>query len=238
MMEGMYMQISSMNWQQVEAYLTHDDRAVIPLGSTEQHAYLSLASDSILAERVAVAAAEPLGVPVFPVLSFGITPGFRSYPGTITLRTRSYLQVIDDLLDSLHEQGFRRVVLVNGHGGNTPAQAQVEEWLADHHGAQVRWHNWWNAPKTFALVQKTDTQATHASWMENFPWTRLPDVVMPDESKPMVDIGRLRQDGAAAIRAGLGDGNFGGRYQRPDAEMLAIWEVAVEETREMIAGHW
>ena len=64
------MRISDMHWQQVEAYLAHDDRAVLPLGSTEQHAYLSLSVDSILSERVSVAAAEPLGVPVFPVLAY------------------------------------------------------------------------------------------------------------------------------------------------------------------------
>ncbi len=48
-----------MNWMQVEEHLQRDDRVVLPLGSTEQHAYLSLATDSILAERVAVEAAEP-----------------------------------------------------------------------------------------------------------------------------------------------------------------------------------
>ena len=78
------MKISEMNWMQVEAYLVQDDRAVVPLGSTEQHAYLSLSVDSILAERVAVEAAEPLGVPVFPVVSYGLTPYFGAYPGTVT----------------------------------------------------------------------------------------------------------------------------------------------------------
>jgi len=48
------MRISEMNWMMLEEYLKHDDRAVLPLGSTEQHAYLSLSVDSILAERVAV----------------------------------------------------------------------------------------------------------------------------------------------------------------------------------------
>lgn len=51
------MRISEMHWQQVEAYLRHDDWAVLTLGCTEQHAYLSLSTDSILAERVAVEAA-------------------------------------------------------------------------------------------------------------------------------------------------------------------------------------
>ena len=66
---------------QLEAYLERDDRIVLPLGSTEQHAYLSLETDNILAERVAVEAAEPLGVPVLPVLAYGLTPSFAAYPG-------------------------------------------------------------------------------------------------------------------------------------------------------------
>ncbi len=232
------MYISTLHWQQVEEYLAHDDRAVVPLGCTEQHAFLSLSTDSILAERVAVEAAEPLGVPVWPVLPYGITPSFRAYPGTVTLRVVTYLQIIRDLLDSLSEQGFRRIVLVNGHGGNTPAQAQVEEWMADHPGTRIRWHNWWNAPRVWAKVQAIDPVASHASWMENFPWTRLAGASLPADPKPLVDFARLRQAGPAAVRAQLGDGNFGGRYQRGDEEMLAIWAEAVEETRALIAGPW
>ncbi|MFX4497631.1 creatininase family protein, partial [Acinetobacter baumannii] len=53
------MKIADMNWMQVEAYLQRDDRCLLPIGCTEQHAYLSLAVDAILAERVAVEAAEP-----------------------------------------------------------------------------------------------------------------------------------------------------------------------------------
>jgi creatinine amidohydrolase len=232
------MRISDLNWQQVEAYLSRDDRAVLPLGSTEQHAYLSLSVDSILSERVAVEAAEPLGVPVFPVMAYGITPAFRAYPGTLTLRVETYLRVIRDLLDSLAASGFRRIVLVNGHGGNVPAQGLVGEWLADHPGTRVRFHNWWNAPRTWAKVQEIDPVASHASWMENFPWTRLADVALPDTQKPMTDIDWLRQLSAAEVRAQIGDGNYGGRYQRSDAEMQAIWQVAVAETRALIAGPW
>ena len=70
-----------MNWMQVEEYLQRDDRAVLPLGSTEQHSYLRLTVDCILPERVAAEAAEPLGVPVFPVRGYGVTPYFREFPG-------------------------------------------------------------------------------------------------------------------------------------------------------------
>jgi creatinine amidohydrolase len=236
--KGNAMRITDMNWRQVEDYLARDDRAVLPLGSTEQHAYLSLGTDSILAERVAAEAAEPLSVPVFPALAYGVTPYFRAYPGTVSLRVETYLRAVRDILDSLYGSGFRRIVIVNGHGGNVPAQALAEEWQADHAGARVRWHNWWNAPRTWAKVQQTDPVAAHASWMESFPWNRVPGVPAPGEQKPMVDTVRLRMLGPSELRALLGDGNYGGRYQRADDEMLAIWQVAVAETREIIAGEW
>ena len=167
------MRIADMNWFQVAEHVRHDDRAVLPVGSTDQHAYLSLCVDAILAERVAEEAAEPLSVPVFPVINYGLTPSFIEYPGTVTLRLSTLCAVVIDVLDGMVRSGFRRIVVVNGHGGNSPVHGAVLEWLDKNHGVQVKWHNWWNAPRTLALVQKTDPVASHASWMENFPWTRL-----------------------------------------------------------------
>jgi creatinine amidohydrolase len=232
------MRLSEMNWMQVEDWLRHDDRCVLPLGSTEQHAGLSLSVDSILSERVAAEAASPLGVPVFPVLAYGFTPLFQAYPGTLGLRLHTYLSVVRDLLDGLARSGFRRILLCNGHGGNAPAGAMAAEWMADHPGCRVRFHGWWNAPRIWAKVQQTDPVASHASWMENFPWTRLAGSSGPEDPKPMTDLDLLRLQGPDEARATLGDGNFGGRYQRDDAEMLAIWQVAVAETRALIEGPW
>ena len=222
----------------VAEYLRRDDRCVLPLGSTEQHAYLSLSVDSILAERLAIEAAEPVGVPVFPVLSYGITPYFRAFPGTISLRVPSYLSVVRDILDSMSEHGFKRILIVNGHGGNVPAQGLVGEWLAEHPGMRVKFHNWWNAPKVWAQVQAFDPVASHASWMENFPWTRLANIKMPAEQKTTSDLDTIRQLDAKALRAYLKDGNWGGVYQRSDEEMMKIWSVGVAETRELLSANW
>jgi creatinine amidohydrolase len=232
------MRIAAASWENIEACLRHDDRAVVPLGSTEQHAGLSLCVDAILAERVAAEAAEPLGVPVFPALPYGITPHFLAFPGTVSLRISTYLSVIGDVLDSLARHGFRRVLLVNGHGGNSPAQSFAGEWMAAHPEVTVRFHNWWNAPRTWAKVREIDPVASHASWMENFPWTRLAENPARDGAKPMIDVERARMLDPAGMRALIGDGNYGGRYQRPDHEMLAIWDVAVQETRALIADGW
>lgn len=232
------MKISDSNWGEIEAYLESDDRCVLPLGSTEQHAYLSLSVDSILSERVAAEAAEPLGVPVFPAVPYGLTPYFMGFPGTVTLRLATYAALIRDILDSLYATGFRRVLIVNGHGGNTPVQPVTMEWMQANPGARCRFHDWWRAPKTWACVQEIDPVASHASWMENFPWTRLPGREMPAERKPYVAFDRLRDRDAKGVRELIGDGNYGGLYQRPDADTDRIWAVAVEETRALLEGDW
>jgi creatinine amidohydrolase len=232
--------IADMNWMQVDEYLRHDDRAVLPLGSTEQHSYLRLVVDCILPERVAAEAAEPLGVPVFPVLPYGVTPYFRDFPGSISLRVETHLRVVRDILDSMEHSGFRRILIVNGHGGNGAVQQFAQEWAAEHADCRVIFHNWWNAPRTWAKVQAIDPVASHGSWMENFPWTRLspPAAGMPATQRPMVDLDRVRLLDPASLREYLGDGNYGGMYQRSDDEMLALWQVAVEETRALLDGPW
>lgn len=232
------MHIRDMNWMQVEAYLREDDRAVVPLGSTEQHAYLSLMTDALLAERVAVEAADPLGVPVFPALPYGISPYFLGYPGTVAIRVETYLEVVRDVLDSLAGAGFRRIVLVNGHGGNAPTGSRAVEWMKANPGVRVKMYNWWNAPETWAKIQATDPVASHASWMENFPWTRLTGVVLPEERKAPIDRSRMALMTPDEVKHYLGDGNFAGHYERPEEDMQAIWETAVAETRRALEGPW
>ena len=232
------MRISESNWVEVETWLATDDRCVLPLGSTEQHAHLSLSVDSILSEKVAADAAEPLGVPVFPAVAYGLTPYFMAFPGTVSLRLATYAALLRDILDSLYATGFRRVLIVNGHGGNSPVQPVTMEWMEAHEGARCRFHDWWKAPRTWDSVQAIDPVASHASWMENFPWTRLPGRSLPDGQKPLVPFDRLRDRNAAAVREIIGDGNYGGVYQKPDAEMERLWSVAVSETRALLEGDW
>jgi creatinine amidohydrolase len=211
---------------------------VLPLGSTEQHSHLRLTVDCILPERVAAEAAEPLGIPVFPVLAYGVTPYFREFPGSISLRVDTHLRVVRDILDGMAHSGFRRIMICNGHGGNGAAQQLAQEWAASRPGCRVLFHNWWNAPKTWAKVQEIDPVASHGSWMENFPWTRLPGVTLPTTQRPMVDMARLRLLDPTELRSLLGDGNYGGLYERSDDELLALWTVAVEETRALLNGPW
>ena len=232
------MKISEANWMQIEEYLKKDNRCVVPIGSTEQHAYLSLATDSILAEKISVDAAEPLGVPVFPAMPFGHTPMFMEFPGTIDLKLDTLNRVMIDILDSLRHHGFRKILIVNGHGGNMPVEDSVNEWVEGKADMRIKFHNWFRSPKTWAKVMEIDPVASHASWMENFEWTRLPGLIQPREQKPMVDLKKLSAATAVEARKMLGDGSWGGLYQRNDEETDELWDVAVRETRDLIEFDW
>lgn len=231
------MRINHMNWMQVERFLESDDRCVLPIGSTEQHGYLSLGVDAILSERVASEAAEPLHIPVFPVMPFGCAPYFSAFPGSVSLRVETLLAVMRDVLGSLTRSGFRRVVIVNGHGGNAAVGNLCREVMATGTDVTIKFYNWWSAPRTVAFARTLSPAPSHANWFENFPWTRLAGVTMP-ERKPMVDLGQLNLGSPARVRELLGDGCFGDAYQFPDADMLALWSVGVEETRETLTDGW
>ena len=135
--------------------------------------------------------------------------------------------------------GFRRILIVNGHGGNNAVQQFALEWAADHPGCRVLFHNWWNAPRTWAKVQDDRSGGV----------ARLVDGELPVDAparrercrstqRPMVDMARVRALDPVALRQYLGDGNFGGMYQRSDDEMLALWQIAVDETRALLTGSW
>ena len=214
------MRVADLNWMQLEAYLESDDRIVLPLGSIEQHGYLSLGVDTILAERVSVEAAEPLGVPVLPSLPFGLAPYFagisraarrcgRDLPGGRARPARLALRA--------GLQALRARQRARRQRAGAPRRRGV---AARSTRAQALWHNWWNGPRTKAVVDSIDRDASHGSWMENFPWTRLAGVVQPEGGSRWPTSRTLRESDPADVRALLGDGTLGGLYVRPDDDML------------------
>lgn len=94
------MRLEDLNWMDVERYLQTDDRLMIVLGSCEQHGYLSLLTDVKIPLALADAASEQTGVLVAPPLNFGSSPYFLAYPGTLSLRLNTLLDLVEDLIRS------------------------------------------------------------------------------------------------------------------------------------------
>ena len=113
-----------MSWKETEDALKKTNIAIIPVGSTEQHGlHLPLGSDSIqvddLARRVIAKCAEE-GVTVVstPTIPFGISHHHMKFPGSITLSSSTLSLVLWEIVQSLYHHGFRKFVLLLGHGGN------------------------------------------------------------------------------------------------------------------------
>lgn len=95
---------------------------VLTVGSVEQHSdHLPVDTDTLSAYRITMAAAERCESPhvlVLPAPSFGFSPHHRAWAGTITLSLDTFIGLVTDVADSLHNTGFKRLLVVNGHGGN------------------------------------------------------------------------------------------------------------------------
>jgi creatinine amidohydrolase len=127
---------------------------------------------------------------------------------------------------------------VNGHGGNAPASGVGAELMRARPGCQVLFHSWWNGPRVWPVVQSIDPDASHASWLERFPWTEVEGVEVPGGHKHPVDARLLRVADPAHVRELLGDGSYGGDYGRPEADWQAVWQAGIEEVRDLIASGW
>jgi len=219
------MRLEDLNWFDVENYLKADDRLMLVLGSCEQHGYLSLQTDVRIPLALADAASGRTGVLVAPPVNFGISPYFLAYPGTFSLRASTLFDLVEDLARSAYLHGFRRLLVLNGHGGNEPVKARLYELANQFPDLQFRWYAWWQSHSVREIIVKYDLKPAHGSWMEAFPFTRVADLPAGDKPPPYVP-GLL---GAEQARQVYGDGSFGGPYQVDEAIMEEIFTAALQD---------
>ncbi len=148
------MRFSEINWMDVEKYLKQDDRIMVVLGATEQHGYLSLLTDTRIPMALADAASQQTGVLIGPELNYGVCPYFMTYPGTLSLRSETLLMVVEDIISALYQHGFRRILVLNGHGGNEIAREKLVEISNKYEDLRIIWYAWWLSNSVLALATK------------------------------------------------------------------------------------
>lgn len=225
------MRFEDLNWMDVENYLKTDDRLILVVGACEQHGYLSLMTDIKIPLALADAASAQTNVLIAPPLNFGISPYFARYPGTLSLRATTFLAVIEDLVRWVHAQGFRRLLCLNGHGGNHPATEILNELMNQLPGLKVDWYAWWQAASVKAVAAEAGLVPNHANWLEAFSFCRVAE--LPSGVKAPTPANRLLN--AEETRALYGDGVFGGGpYFAPDEVMEKIFSAALADVLEKL----
>lgn len=213
------------SWMDVERYLQRDDRLVLVVGSCEQHGYLSLASDVKVPMAIARAACRHEHVLLAPAIPYGVSPYFTAYPGTLTLRPETLALVVRELIEGMLAQGFRRILVSNGHGGNSGVLAPLLIEIGNaHHEAKLAIFQWWRHPDVVAVGQHAGLAQYHANWSENFAITRVGPVPEGEKAAPTIPATAP----APAMRQILGDGSFGGAYQAPQEVSDRFFAAAVE----------
>ncbi|MEO1159976.1 MAG: creatininase family protein, partial [Pseudomonadota bacterium] len=106
-------------WKEIESHLATSRAIVMPIGSVEQHGPMGLlGTDAMCAEIIARRAGELGGFLIGPTLSLGMAQSHLAFPGTISLKPATLMAVVQDVVASLANAGFRHIVFLNGHGGN------------------------------------------------------------------------------------------------------------------------
>lgn len=114
---------------------------LLPLGSIEQHGnHMPLGTDTMLAESLCLEAAECLRPNIFvlPPPWYGYSPHHMHFAGSITLRAETLGALTGDIVDSVVRHGFRRIVIVNGHGGNADLVGLMAAELGHRHYGRAR----------------------------------------------------------------------------------------------------
>lgn len=150
--------IAEMSWDQVKNLLLKTDTVLVPIGSLEQHGpHLPLETDTILALEVARRAAEKAGVALTPAIPFGFSVEHINFPGTISLDPGTLMRVIEDVSRSLIHHGFKKIVIVNGHGGNAGVITATIQSLKGELKADLALVNIWElAVSEFQKLRKSE----------------------------------------------------------------------------------
>jgi len=225
------MRIEDLNWMDVEGYLKHDDRLILVIGACEQHGYLSLLSDVKIPLALADAASQQTDVLVAPTMNFGCSPYFLAYPGTLSLRLSTLMDVTEDIIRSAFGQGFKRILVLNGHGGNNGLKMRLGELANQLSGLKIQWYAWWLSHSVEAVALRHDLKPSHANWLEAFPFTIVADLPVGEKLPLTVPSDILD---AETTRQVYGDGVFGGRYQASPEIMQEMFDACLADILQML----
>jgi creatinine amidohydrolase len=206
---------------ELKALATRDALVVLPIGSLEQHGpHLPVWTDSACAHAIALRAAAVVAgdtpIAVLPPLWLGLSEHHLPFGGTITLDHATFHAVLRCAVRSLLADGFRRLLIVNGHGGNIDPLAVSSRELAAEFGIPIVVTTWPNlAPKEIGAILTTQPGIQHACEGETSLWLAL-------------DAAQVRQDKLAET--------ISNPPPNPPAGMVRFWSFAERAPRTGVRG--
>ncbi len=235
--------LEELGWPDVVEYLRRDDRLILVVGSTEQHGrHLAFASDVWQPWEIARRLSDQTGVLLAPPLNYGMSLHHLGFPGSLSLRPHTLSSIVVDLLESAYEHGFRRILLLNGHGGNIPSiQSALAEALNELFDLQVRLGSWWHEPEVRAVLDQAfpGKPSGHADTGEtSLVMAIRPDAVHLDRAEYSPDSPRPGFLTRQVFLEYFPHGVIGGDPRQASAEVGERILAAAVQTYERVLHEW
>jgi creatinine amidohydrolase len=137
--------LHEMSWTEAKEYFIKNDIAILPVGSNEQHGPQNpLGTDHLIAKALAEETAKRTGVLCLQVIPFGVSSHHKQFWGTIYTSPKTFKKYVKDACLALNYYGVKKIVIVNGHGGNRCALMDMARELRER-GIFVSLFQWWEA---------------------------------------------------------------------------------------------
>ncbi|NPD87673.1 MAG: creatininase family protein [Asgard group archaeon] len=174
--------LHELSWVDIKALDKQSTVFLLPVGSTEQHGPQNpLGTDFLIAQYVArIAAKNSEIVYCLPTLPIGVASHHRNFAGTLWLKPHTFETMVKEVIHSVHYHGFDKLIVVNGHGGNTASIMQAISEYNDVHDMLCVLFEWWSDEELIKSIFGVPG-AVHADAVETSTvWAACPDLVIPE----------------------------------------------------------
>ncbi len=136
--------LEELTWQEFKELVPRRiDTVILPVGTVEAHGVTPLGTDNIIPLTISEKIAPDLKALVAPLLPYGITRTLLAYPGSLTVSSSAFENFTGEIIDSLAEKGFKKIIVMNGHGGQIDELRRAAQKV--HQARQVKMAviHWW-----------------------------------------------------------------------------------------------
>jgi len=136
--------LERLTWKDFQRLVPRTHRvAIIPIGTIEAHGVCAIGTDNLIPADLAAQIADDLKAIVCPPISYGLVRGLAGYPGSVPVSDDAFTAYVTEVLAELGRRGFERIIVLNGHGGNTAALKNAAYAAHDKTRKKIVVIDWW-----------------------------------------------------------------------------------------------
>jgi creatinine amidohydrolase len=140
----MIYKLENLNWMEFKGLVPKKIKTIIlPVGTIEAHGVISLGTDVQIPQKIAEMIAEDLKAIIAPPVYYGVTRSLYFYPGSLSVTSQTFENYLYEILDSMAEKGFSRIVVINGHGGHLNELKNAALKVYKTRKAKIAVIHWW-----------------------------------------------------------------------------------------------